>query len=638
MKYRPDIDGLRAIAVVPVVLYHAQFYFMRGGYVGVDVFFVISGYLITAMIAPDIEADRFTIASFYKRRVLRIFPALFAMLLATTLATGFLLTPPEAKDYAWSLAAAALSVSNILFSEQSSYFDAPALSKPLLHTWSLGVEEQFYLFFPLFLIAAQKLRPHRLKAALVVLSALSLASGAWVAVAHPVQAFFWMPFRFWELALGALGALGAFGRLGRALPRNLVSLWGLAAIVFASSQFDDHTPWLIATTVPALGALGVIVAGASGETYVGRLLSLRPMVFVGLISYSYYLWHWPLIVLQHETGALLMDAPHKLGRVFIVALAFVLAVLSWRFIERPFRRGFKDKLPRPVLRGAAVAMAASLVAAAGLLGSEGLAWRYPARAAAIAEFLNDDARGRVERNGCFAETWSAFKPEACLAQNPGADTILLLGDSHAARLWMGMSDVYEGERVLLASSPSCKPLPDWSGLAPATCRSLMDYMFDDYLPTHHVARVILQARWTEEDLPRLPATLARLKALGVETTVAGPVVEYDVALPRLIADSIRLDDPKLVEQRRKASIFALDRAMASKMAELGVDYISLTDLMCPRQACVLFADDGAPIIYDQDHLTEAGARFVARRMREAGVFPRTATSSIPVFAHDLVQK
>ncbi|MTV29478.1 acyltransferase family protein [Rhodoblastus acidophilus] len=612
LKYRPDIDGLRSIAVVPVVLYHAHFYFMRGGYVGVDVFFVISGYLITAMIAPDIEAGRFSIAGFYKRRVLRIFPALFAMLLATAIGACFVLTPPEMKDFAWSLAAAATSVSNIFFSGQSGYFDAPALSKPLLHTWSLGVEEQFYLVFPLFLLAAQKLAPHRMKAALALLSALSLAAGAWVSLSHPVQAFYWMPFRFWELSLGALGALGAFGRIDGALPRNVLGLAGFAAILLAASHFDDNTPWLFATTVPVFGALAVMVAGAGGETVVGRFLSLRPMVFVGLISYSFYLWHWPLIVFQHETGALLLNAPYKLGRYVIVSLSFVVAALSWRFIETPFRRGFGLKPPRAVLQGAAAAMATSVAAAGAMLASEGLAWRYPPGAAAVAEFLNDSGHARIKRHGCFAESWSQFQPEACLAPKPGAT--LVLGDSHAAHLWMGLSDVYPNQTFLLAAGPSCKPLVNDGAFALPVCRSLMDYVFEDYLPKHPVSRVILQARWTDAEISRLPATLARLKSLGIETIVVGPVVEYDVALPRLLAESIRLDDPKRVDEGRTAAIFARDRAMAAKMAELGVDYVSLVDLTCPNGACVLYADGVAPLLFDRDHLTEAGARFLARKM------------------------
>jgi len=613
LKYRPDIDGLRSIAVVPVVLYHAQFYFMRGGYVGVDVFFVISGYLITGMIAPDIEAGRFSISGFYRRRVLRIFPALFAMLLATALGAAWVLTPPEAKDYAWSLAAAALSVSNILFSGQSGYFDAPALSKPLLHTWSLGVEEQFYLVFPLFLILAQKLAPHRMKAALILLSALSLAAGAWVSLSHPIQAFYWMPFRFWELSLGALGALGAFGRMDSALPRHVVGLGGLAAILFAASHFDDNTPWLLATTVPVFGALAVLIAGAGGEHAAGRLLSLRPMAFVGLISYSFYLWHWPLIVLQHETGALLLNAPHKLGRYVIVALSFVIAVLSWRFIERPFRRGFAQKSSGAVLRGAAGAMAASVAVAWGMLASDGMAWRYPPRAAAVAEYLNDAGHDRIRRHGCFAESWSRFEPQACLPEKPGEGAILALGDSHAAHLWMGLTDVF-GERFPLAAGPSCKPLVNDAAFALPTCRAIMDYVFETYLPKHPVSRVILQARWTKAEVSRLPATIARLKALGVEPIVVGPVVEYDVALPRLLAESIRLDDPQLVDRARTASVFAVDRAMAAEMAELGVRYISLVDLICPNGICAVYADAATPLLFDRDHLTEAGARFVARKM------------------------
>ena len=299
LAYRADIDGLRAVAVLSVVAFHLGITKTPGGFVGVDVFFVISGYLISSIVFYEIASSRFSIVNFYERRIRRIFPALFAMLAGFSVLAAVYLLPTELVNYAKSLLAATASASNFYFWQHSGYFDAP-LSQPLLHTWSLAVEEQFYLTFPLFLVVVRKVFPDKLRTAVVALFAMSLIASA-VVVARNQSAAFYMPYtRAWELLLGTLLSLGMFPRMNSWLQRNAATIAGLAMIAFSVVFYSERTlfPGLSAL-VPCVGSALIIGAGETGPSVVSRFLSWRPMVFIGLISYSLYLWHWPIVVLQH---------------------------------------------------------------------------------------------------------------------------------------------------------------------------------------------------------------------------------------------------------------------------------------------------------------------------------------------------
>ncbi|MEO1020870.1 MAG: acyltransferase, partial [Pseudomonadota bacterium] len=330
LNYRPDIDGLRALAVLAVVFYHAGFDIVGGGFVGVDVFFVISGYLITSIIMKDIQsADGFSIAKFYERRARRIFPALFAVIFASSIAAFFILTPLELDRFARSAIAATLFVSNIFFRYQTGYFAGDADEQPLLHTWSLAVEEQFYIFFPLFLMFVHRFLPRRISLLVLLVAIVSLAMALVGIRFSTAAAFYLAPPRAWELMLGALLALGAVPTLRWRLGRELVAIVGLAAIAWSVTRFDEATIFPgFAALLPTFGTAALIWAGMGpGTSLVNRLLSQKPLVFVGLISYSLYLWHWPLIVF-HEFSVAHRPSPREL--LVILAISFVLAIISWR--------------------------------------------------------------------------------------------------------------------------------------------------------------------------------------------------------------------------------------------------------------------------------------------------------------------
>src|SRR5579863_4506512 len=349
LGYRADINGLRGIAVILVVLYHLGIRSVRGGFIGVDVFFVISGFLISAIILSDVQAGKFSLGRFYERRIRRIGPALLFMMCGTIVLAYFYLLPSEMKNFAKSLLSAAFSSANIFFWSKSGYFDTSADTQPLLHTWSLAVEEQFYLVFPLLIMAIHKWAPKRLKLAVVLLALTSLVVGSIQAFVSPSSAFF-LPFgRAWEFLLGTLLFLKVFPEFEKRRAREIAAASGLALILAAGLFYSPKTPFPgLSALVPCVGTALIIVAGTRSTTIVGRLLSTKPMVGLGLISYSLYLWHWPILVFQRLGTLLINVASAHVTQAVIFAVALTVSYLSWRFVEEPFRRNHPP-IPRRIL-------------------------------------------------------------------------------------------------------------------------------------------------------------------------------------------------------------------------------------------------------------------------------------------------
>jgi peptidoglycan/LPS O-acetylase OafA/YrhL len=457
LRYRRDIDGLRAVAVVPVVLFHAGLKPFGGGYIGVDVFFVISGYLITLLIAGEIEQGRFSIVRFYERRVRRILPALFAVVFFGSIAASRLLTPQQYKMFAKSVFATAVFASNVLFWLESSYFDPPAAMKPLLHTWSLAVEEQFYIVFPLFLLIIHRWLKGQYIVWLAPIAVLSFAASVWGVVHDPTATFYLAPTRAWELALGSLLALDAFPQLRQRLWRELVGLLGLVLIAWGVFAFTYTTPFPGTNALfPAGGAALVIYSGNGCETTIGKVLGLRPLVFIGLISYSLYLWHWPLLVFAQVWNIDELTAGQK---GVIVVLSFLLAVLSWRFVELPFRRPAGVVRRIPLFGGAAAAITCFTLF--GLFGyfSDGWPSRFPSRVRTIAAAIDD---------------WDFPKGLSVVANAPDGiyeintksnKATLFFGDSHAMQysprvvsLVSKNPETYNN--IIFAVYSACPPIPN----------------------------------------------------------------------------------------------------------------------------------------------------------------------------------
>jgi peptidoglycan/LPS O-acetylase OafA/YrhL len=628
LAHRPDIDGLRAVAVLAVVLYHIGLP-VRGGFVGVDVFFVISGFLISSIILKQTKAGTFTFASFYERRARRILPALFVTLAASSVLAYRYLLPVELVDFARSLVSADFSVSNFYFWLSSGYFENAAASKPLLHTWSLAVEEQFYVFLPIFFWFLRRLPPKRLAASVYCVAVASLALSAVGAYLYPTATFYLAPTRAWELLVGSIMALENGPRLRSRVAREVGGLVGLAMILASCFLYRTTTVFPgLSALLPCGGAMLIIMAGREGRNVVGRILSLKPVVFVGLISYSLYLWHWPVIVFSSLGMTIVSGLARRESQALVFAVAMVASTLSWRFVERPFRVGGGLEISRATVFKLATAGIAGLaiVGSAGLL-DHGLPNRFPVEAQKVAAYLDvERTHDQFRTDTCFRteRDWplERFDESECMPRDGGKGTLLILGDSHAAHLWWGMSSVYRDHlNVMQATAAGCKPVLEQRPRQFPGCTRLMTYVLTKYVLEHPVDTLLLEARWESGDLPSLAQTLMWLRSKNVHVVVFGPMLQYDAPLPRLLAMAIRQGDPAVPDVHRVRSMSELDATMAAMAkGEWGVSYVSLINLLCGSDRCVEYTAPGVPLLSDYGHLTKEGSVLVAQRLREQGTF------------------
>ena len=336
MNYRREIDGLRALAIIPVLLFHAGFSFISGGFVGVDVFFVISGFLITGIILSQLENRNFSLVGFYEKRARRILPALFFITAISTIFAWILLSPEDLLSYSKSIVSVALYVSNIFFAFDGGYFETAAELKPLLHTWSLSVEEQYYVFFPLLLILLWKLSRKHIPSLIICIALCSILIADWGIRHYPVLAYFSLPSRAWELAIGAFCAIISTQEkwtIENKNTRQFLGSLGLILILASVFLFDAHTPFPgFYALVPTVGS-ALVLLYAQNDTFLGKLLSHKFFVGIGLISYSLYLWHQPIFAFYRNY----VEQPSTFSMLFLIVLSLILSYCSWKYVEAPFR-------------------------------------------------------------------------------------------------------------------------------------------------------------------------------------------------------------------------------------------------------------------------------------------------------------
>jgi len=631
-KYRADIDGLRAVAILGVLAWHLNLSQMSGGFVGVDVFFVISGYLISSIIFAEIAESQFSVVRFYERRIRRIFPALFGMLLAVSAFAVYCLLPTDLVAYCKSLLAATFSASNLWFWKQSDYFDSP-LSSPLIHTWSLAVEEQFYILFPIFLVITRRFFPRKLRTAVIILFIVSLLSSGVIVHFNRMTAFY-MPYtRAWELLMGTLLSLKLFPRLPRVWQRNLVSTIGAVLVLYPMLRYTPTTTFPgFAALVPCLGSALIIGTGESGGSVFGSVLSWRPVVFVGLISYSLYLWHWPIIIVYHFAlvfgkgivlplwaSQLYTGHQYRYDVLLEVLLSFIAAILSWRFVERPFRSGSLRLKGRPLFAVAAVTMGVFAALSLWGLTASGFTGRFSPESLQLASYEDSHESQTAMRSGTcfisFEQRFEDYDRGRCLQQKAGGKNYLLVGDSHSAMLWYALSSSLPTVNVMQANAPGCKPVIHPTGYS--ECAKLMNFIYYDYLARHKVDELLLEARWFPEDLNGLAETILWAKNHGVPVTLFGPVPEWDTDLPRLEAYSVAWSRPKLASRHRVMKQEILDAKLSVLAANAWqIPYVSVYQAICPGENCDEFVDrDGKiPIAFDTDHLSKAGSLMVVRRL------------------------
>lgn len=634
--YRPDIDGLRAVAVLSVLIFHLHPQALQGGFVGVDMFFVLSGYLISGILFRGLQDGTLSLVDFYIHRVKRIFPALLTVLLACLVAGWWILLPGEYAQLSKHVAAGGAFVQNFVLQQEAGYFDNAAELKPLLHLWSLAIEEQFYLVYPLLLITAWRLR----LTLLWVVSLLGAVSFVWNlhdTTHHPVGAYFSPQTRFWELLAGAvLAHLQTFGRDAtrwRSPPAVLghtLSLAGLLLVLVSVFWIDKGKAfpgwWAV---LPVLGTVMLVAAGS--QACANRLLSRRPLVWVGLISYPLYLWHWPIlsflrIRLPEGPSAALLGAA--------VGTSFTFAIVTYLAVERPIRFRCHWRLVPPALASGMVVMAAAGFIT---LRLDGLPGRIPAEIRTIANFKVDFATDARAGKCWLSNTQpaDAFADECTDLASTERPAWLLWGDSHAARLFPGLRHVTNGQVAWSQfNRDGCAPVP---GLGYERCQESNEHVLAR-LSAIRPELVIMFSHWGARATDWGPHTrhaqqlldsVRRLHGLGVpRIVVLGPAPRWNEALPKMVYQSWLGGLPRKIPLRMadglKSEVTAIDAQLASLLRDETVDYVSVWNILCDGDGCLTHVPGQAAELmsWDYGHLTTPGAILLAQALKHRGLLSR----------------
>lgn len=660
MRYRAEIDGLRALAIVPVILFHAGFTLFSGGFVGVDIFFVISGYLITSIILAELEQGKFSIVTFYERRARRILPALFFVMAVCLPFAWMWLIPSEFKDFSASMIGVILFSSNIVFWQTSGYFETATELKPLLHTWSLAVEEQYYVFFPIFLMVMWRFGKRSIAwmVGIVVLGSLVLAHLG--AFHKPVANFYLLPTRAWELGMGALAAIylakSTRGQTSDKLAQFL-GLLGMALIVGSILVYDKHTPFpSLYALAPTLGTV-LIILYAGPQTLTGSVLSLRPVVWIGLISYSAYLWHQPLFALArqksyHEPGIAVFSA--------LSILSLVLGYLSWRYIEAPFRQ--KGRIPRAqVFKFSAAGMAMFLVI--GIWGVMADGFRQRDKWKGIENAFETQAqRGSGERYCAANHIDSPLGPVACIigdtSQKPEG---VLWGDSYAGALLIGLHEELKksGRAFYAVPSDGCVPVEN-AWLVPQAdefgCTKERHSRFVDAVLQDPSIRKIVWIGGFSLVLSPVPskttlidgvpashaltkqkmlATMKKFKDAGKEIVLVGETPRFphfatDYAIRRYAATGGDIGATRQ-EVARDAMTSSLNQTDLLAEAQAYGRVVQALDLFCDKQRCQTHDAQGRLLYIDKNHISHEGAsRLADAVMKKLGPEAGTAYAAVSV--------
>jgi peptidoglycan/LPS O-acetylase OafA/YrhL len=663
MQYRKEIDGLRALAVVPVILFHAGFVNFGGGFVGVDIFFVISGYLITAIILNDMSKNSFKLIDFYERRARRILPALFFVVLCSLPFAWFLMLPQDFKNYSESLVAVATFSSNILFWITSGYFEAASELKPLLHTWSLAVEEQYYLLFPLILMLMWSKGLSRIIGIALLASIFSFTLAQWSALTYQSFAFYSLPTRAFELLIGALisliqrhvGHKKLDVQPSNHLINQLFSFFGLLLILFSIFAFDKgtHSPSFY-TLVPLIGAALIIIFGIS-TTIVGRLLGSKIFSGIGLISYSSYLWHQPIFAFYKLS---IINQISILELILLSMSSFLLGYLSWKFIEIPFR---KNSISTKVFLSSAIVISLILI----IIGFSGYLMKgFPLRNMAVTEILSEDM-GTFQRS--VKSCWQKFEKtpaisSGCKIGEEGENiSFSLFGDSHAG-IFIHSLDAIAKNKSITGINYSYKSCPPLIGVYPRhdnsnealTCSSLKNSFFDGLGDLNDVPKiVIISARWSnyirargfdneeggiDGDINRLnyyydldtldyqrsvaekiTHSIKNIVKSGRKVILIYPIPEMGWNVPSRLANIIKKNNFLLASDGsvsydtylndNKIAIESLDNVgLSNNIVRIRPDLIFCNTIL--KNRCVAHIG-GKPIYYDSNHLSDFGASIIA---------------------------
>ena len=618
MEYRREIDGLRALAVLPVILFHAGFKTFSGGFIGVDVFFVISGYLITTIILAELEQGKFSIVNFYERRARRILPALFLVMLVCIPFAWIWLLPSDMKGFSQSLIAVAVFASNILFWSESGYFDTATELKPLLHTWSLAVEEQYYVLFPLFLMLLWKLGKRCILVILGVVFAGSFAVAEWKSYAEPAAAFYLLPARAWELLIGAFAAfyLSKDNRKEFDKATGEVGGWlGVALILYAMFTYSETTPFPgLYALVPTLGAV-LIILFATNQTTVGKFVGNKAFVGIGLVSYSAYLWHQPLFAFARHKGL------NEDGNILFLQLSlvtFMFAYFSWKYVEAPFRkRGFVN---RRLIFFLGLLFTFFFIYI-GYLGNRDNGFESRFKLVLSGDIGQTDFHKYIDAKYYDCEPkivaenalrWEGFL--RCKQSKQGIPEIILLGDSHAEHLFLGLAEYIPSKNVAFYILDE-KPYIGVDNFKP-----IFNEILNNKAPQHIILTMHFMERVDASGsglYEGFSSTISALLKAGKSVTLVGDVPRFNQDAGQCVYSSPL--KPKasctLSHNNVEQQLSVYNNILEHLAREYGLTYLSIYEDLCVDNLCSMSKDDA--ILYrDDNHLNIIGSKLVGKSLAE----------------------
>lgn len=634
-NYRPDIDGLRAISVLSVVIYHAFPNFLTGGFIGVDVFFVISGYLISNIIFYNLHNNKFSFINFYARRIKRIFPAVITVLVFSYLIGWLLLLPLSYEQLGKHIAGGAGFLSNIVSLYETGYFDGSANLKPLLHLWSLGIEEQFYILWPLLIWLIWKNKYVILPIILIITAASFYFNINGVKLNHTVT--FYSPHtRFWEILCGCLLAWAYFIKKenlykylnikktisipskNESLIKNITAITGILLLLYGlftiNEGFSFPGFWAV---IPVLSSVLLIYAGP--DTWVNsKILSNKLAVWFGLISFPLYLWHWPLLTFSRimESGT-----PSYNTRILIVIISILLAWATYKLLEQPIRFGKQSKIST-----AQLTISMIIIGCIGLATYkyDGLSFRFPKIVQNIMDF-RFDYRTAYRSGTCFLDPEQDHTSfEGCDSTAiEGKNSILLWGDSHAAHLYPGYKATYgKSHNIIQRTASGCPPILDYTVKSRPHCNKINDKIIK-YLNNKPPDKVVLAAIWTDYDLEKLNMTIRKIKESGVKNiNIIGPVPQWNEGLPKQLYMYFSENIPHTVPSRMNFGLnnnfFKTDLILKEKVLPLKITYISAKEILCNDAGCITRTGESHDELtaWDYGHLTIKGSEYLVSKFHK----------------------
>lgn len=615
MAYRPDIDGLRAIAVILVVLFHASPKKYPSGFIGVDIFFVISGYLITSIMLKDLSLNRFTIKEFYIKRVRRIFPSLLIVILSTLSFGLYILREEEIKTLFKHIAAGTFFVSNIVLWGESGYFDLESDYKPLLHLWSLSIEEQFYIFWPLLLsYFFFKKGNLRLVTGLIIL--LSFVLNIVLAKSYTSSTFYFIHTRTWELLLGAFLAIQESQKTS-IHTSHVNSILGFILIILGITQINETTLFpSFAALFPVVGTYLIISAGK--DAFLNKwLFSLRPMVWVGLISYPLYLWHWPILSFLRivESGDPLRE--HK---NIAIALSVILSILTYKLIEKPIRMNAQSKKMKNLVP--ALVSLTALLGIFSFIQIFGLFSPFKPNTDGLTDSTLFDLPELRNKN--CEKHFPSYKAEFCLLSKNQDPSVILIGDSHAHALYDGFKNTLKDESVLMLGENACAPFFDTSSFPERKkdrCINEMNEALKIAMETKSIKKIYLHFRAntypghiTIPFQKAFDTTVNKLQGTGKEVFYIYQVAEIDFN-PKRCANlrKIRFSDKS--QDCRISSLIIKEQQSEYRelIKDIKVNKLDPLDIQCDKDWCHAKID-GSVLYRDKNHLSIDGSNYISRKL------------------------